>query len=452
MDTVRADATSLHGYKRGTTPNLARWATRGVAFKRAIATAPWTLPSHASMFTGRWPWECDVDLDRALDRTFPTLAEFLRDHGYATAGFASNTAFCSVEYGLSRGFAHYEDYVVSPVEALRTSALGWLIAKRVGSLLDNLFLALGLEPRHPFEVETHRKDAAQINRDALSWIARQKDRPYFAFLNYMDAHDPYLLPPGPRTHFGVTPKTLRDYQILRDWFSLDKRTCRPDEIVLARDAYDDCIAYLDNHIGRLLDELESRGQLKNTLVIIAADHGEMFGEHSRDGVPLFNHRVSLYQPEIHVPLVIIAPGETVPGSVATKLASLRDVPATVVDLLGLAKTSPFPGTSLISKTKSATASSAERAEPAVLSEFSCRDELTTDRQVPGAAPSQMRAVFSGNLMYQRTGDRGEELYDLDRDPAEQHNLAGDASRRADEQRMRRMLDQLVTQNPRQSTK
>ena len=91
LDTVRADRLSLYGYGRDTTPNLARLARRGVRFDRARSTAPWTLPSHASMFTGRWPHELAVERHRPLDATYPTLAEFLRDRGYATVGVVANT-------------------------------------------------------------------------------------------------------------------------------------------------------------------------------------------------------------------------------------------------------------------------------------------------------------------------------------------------------------------------
>ena len=114
LDTVRAESLSLYGYNRETSPRLKEFAGRGVRFDQARTAAAWTLPSHASMFTGRWPYELSTRPDRPLDDTFPTLAEFLRDHGYATAGFAANTYFCSLWYGLGRGFMHYEDVALDP--------------------------------------------------------------------------------------------------------------------------------------------------------------------------------------------------------------------------------------------------------------------------------------------------------------------------------------------------
>ena len=154
MDTVRADRLSLHGYGRKTTANLERLAPGAIRFDQARSTAPWTLPSHASMLTGLWPHQAAVGEDRPLDATYPTLAEFLSARGYLTAGFVGNTYFCNSWYGLGRGFTHYEDFydedlVVSVTETIRSSALGRCLTHLVN-------LPLGGERR--------RKDAAQINQ------------------------------------------------------------------------------------------------------------------------------------------------------------------------------------------------------------------------------------------------------------------------------------------------
>jgi hypothetical protein len=181
LDTVRADRLSAYGYHRDTTPNLARLATRGVRFDRAFSTAPWTAPSHASLFTGRWPHELTIGWDRPLDATFPTLAESLAEAGYATAGFVANTTYCSYETGLDRGFEHYEDYDVTLRGVLLCS-----------SLVER---ALAFAHKHPTWVNAlglggpskgDRKDAARINRDFLGWLDGHagRDRPFFAFLNY----------------------------------------------------------------------------------------------------------------------------------------------------------------------------------------------------------------------------------------------------------------------------
>ncbi len=124
MDTVRADRMSLYGYHRATTPRLQQFAKQGILFQNVRATAPWTLPSHASLFTGRWPHELGVEWMTPLRGTFPTLAEYLGSRGYATAGFVANTLFCSYDTGIDRGFAHYEDYELGPLAAFRTAL--WL--------------------------------------------------------------------------------------------------------------------------------------------------------------------------------------------------------------------------------------------------------------------------------------------------------------------------------------
>ena len=190
LDTVRADRMSLYGYKRSTTPALERLAQRGIRFAEARATAPWTLASHATMFSGRLPHDVKVHWQTPLRRDFPTLAEYLGSRGYATAGFVANTEYCSYDTGLDRGFTHYEDYPpdVKHLRPLRTA----LFASSAWEAISwGLWRSLG-----PFDATvrwlTHpdRKDAGSINRDFLDWLSHRQGspRPFFAFLNYLDAH------------------------------------------------------------------------------------------------------------------------------------------------------------------------------------------------------------------------------------------------------------------------
>ncbi len=303
LDTVRADHLSLYGYNRATTPNLARLARSGARFDQARSTAPWTFPSHASMFTGRWPHELSAGYNRPLDAAQPTLAEFLADRGYATAGFVANTVFCAAETGLSRGFAHYEDHVVSLAGALEVSALG----RRVLLPFERRAVALAKDllrgSTRAMGERKDCKDAGTINRQFLDWLAEQKSGPFFAFLNYLDAHTPYLLPDGHDDRFGRPARTRAEQRIIGRWWEMDKRKIGAEKVQLAIDAYDSCIAYLDEQLGQLCGELERQGVLRDTIVIVTADHGEHLGEHQ-----LFGHAGSLYDPEVHVPLVIIAPG------------------------------------------------------------------------------------------------------------------------------------------------
>jgi arylsulfatase A-like enzyme len=436
MDTVRADATGLHGAAADATPNLRRLAARGVAFDRAIAPAPWTLPSHASLFTGLWPWQLEVGLDRPLPASGPaTLAEWFAARGYATAGFVANTVFCSTEYGLARGFDHYEDHAVTPAEVLRCSSLGWLLARSAARpLLDALLPRLGRAPRHPFEADVRYKDAAEANAAALRWLdAQELGRPAFVFLNYMDAHDPYLTPPGvpmPRAR----PATAADYRLLQRWADLDKSALGERERALARAAYDDSVAYLDAQIGRLLEELERRGRLAGAVVVVTSDHGEHFGEHGHDDGPVYGHATTLYQPEVWVPLVIAGPG--VPAGVRVgRPSSLRDLAATLVELAGLGGPA-MPGASL---------AGAWRGEDGdgVLAELALRSDRPPGRRYREAHPGLSRAVVAGGLAYHRVGGGREELYDLDADPHEARDLAGEPSARAALEAMRAALEALA---------
>jgi arylsulfatase A-like enzyme len=336
LDTVAADHLALHGYHRDTMPNLSRLARRGVVFEQARSAAPWTLPSHASLFTGRWPHELGkVQAGRALDATFPTLAEFLAGHGYAAAGFVGNTYYCNSWYGLARGFARYEDYLehnvlVSPAEALRTTALGRSLIRLAGT-------AYNVRP----ETVAYMKDADRVNRDFLRWLSgRRADRPFFAFLNYVDAHDPYVPPPGFDRHFGLRPESAEDLETIRNWHTGHACASGRDK-ALAVDSYDDCLAYLDDRLGHLFDALQVRGLLDETLVVLTADHGEQFGEHGQ-----FGHGRSLYGEETHVPLIVFGPAGVPEGREVADPVSLRDVAATIADLAGLAADSPFPGRSL----------------------------------------------------------------------------------------------------------
>ena len=124
-DTVRSANTSLHGYNRATTPNLERLASRGTRFDLAFSTSSWTLPSHAGLFTGRWPHELGVNWKAPVRDDVPTLAGYLATRGYDTAGFVANLDYCSRETGLARGFAHYEDFPLSLLDTFtRYTALG----------------------------------------------------------------------------------------------------------------------------------------------------------------------------------------------------------------------------------------------------------------------------------------------------------------------------------------
>ncbi|MGH7507375.1 MAG: sulfatase-like hydrolase/transferase, partial [Longimicrobiales bacterium] len=186
LDTVRAANLSLYGYTRPTTPNLERLAAAATTFDNAFAASPWTLPSHSAMFTGRAAHELSAGWTEPLDETFPTIAEHLREHGYRTGGFAGNFFYCNSEWGVARGFIHYEDYEASLGHALLSTFPGhWLVRRLERARLDRAFW---------FHRIDGRKTAPAINRSLVRWLERDRERPFFAFVNYYDAHDPYVAP------------------------------------------------------------------------------------------------------------------------------------------------------------------------------------------------------------------------------------------------------------------
>ena len=344
LDTVRAASLSLYGHNRPTTPNLERLARRGVVFSEARSTAPWTLPSHASMLTGRWPHELSVSWDLPLDGTFPTLAEVLEREGYATAGFVGNVYYCNSLYGLARGFARYEDayenQTVSLFETVWSSGIGRRVIR-----------ALGYPTRLNEGPTSVRKTAAMLNRDVNGWLARRPaDRPFLVFLNYYDAHGPHVMHGDPGERFGIAALPLDEQLAIDERFLSLAGKPVPGDISHQRivtegfqrchDIYDSSIAYLDRQVGMLMDEIERKGLLENTLVIVTSDHGEQIGEHG-----VIAHGASLYRQEVHVPLLVIPPSSSSAAKIVERTVSLRDIPATVAEAgptWGPAEI-PFPG-------------------------------------------------------------------------------------------------------------
>ncbi len=386
--------------------------------------------------TGQWPSTLGAHWLPILDPAFPTLAGFLASRGYATAGFAANTFWCSYESGMDRGFAHYEDYPLTPGIMLGSTGPGrWLLENLRG-------------PRDYYGVKWIRsqsRDAAGINDSFLSWLSRKWDRsrPFFAFLNYLNAHEPFLSPPESGPHFGLRPESPGELKMLLEYWDRDKLKLTPREIELARDSYDDCIAALDRRIGSLLDELERRGVLEDTLVIITSDHGEHFGEHGT-----FDHGFSLYAHEVHVPLLLIS-SKVPAGRTFDQPVSLRDIPATVVDLAGLGtgRGSPFPGRSLGEHWKKSSRGDVQLTTSAI-SEVDIPLEILPQR---GHGPKERGFTMSlvqDGLHYVVDIQGTEELYDLTADPDELSDLKTDRGQ-ADKLalgRFRSVLYQALTGN------
>jgi arylsulfatase A-like enzyme len=229
--------------------------------------------------------------------------------------------------------------------------------------------------------------------------------------------------------------------LIHHWWDLDKTMLSPKGVAFAVDAYDDCIADLDEQLGKLVDELERRGVLEQTWLIITSDHGESFGEHA--GV--FCHGTSLYETELHVPLLIIPPGGSA-AQVVNEPVSLRDLTATIVDVAGLDVGAPFPGVSLARfwKQPSQAALLQPTAASPALAEVVPDDPNNRNSWGVPRRLSPLGAVKEKEWSYiRREVDDREELFHLREDPKERRNLAGDPAAQAMLQRMRTALGTLT---------
>jgi arylsulfatase A-like enzyme len=325
LDTVRADALTAYAADGASTPFLEALAQRSFVFESALAPSSWTLPSHASFLTGRYPRDLSVGWYQPLDDRPRTLPEVLCEHGFATAGFVGNTKYCPRTTGLRRGFGHYEDFTFGWGEILRHSAYVQLLDRKLGG-----FGFLGVYD------ELGRKPAHQVTDGFLRWVDGQGPRPFFALLNYFDAHAPYLpssLPDQRRT-LTHDEKTRLHELADADWSELEPQAHFLRTCYLAK------VQELDAELQRLTAELERRGLLDNTLLIVTADHGEQFGEHG-----VFSHGNSLYRPVVHVPLLIAWPSRITQGQWINTPVSLKELPATILDFVGLSAGDPLPGCS-----------------------------------------------------------------------------------------------------------
>jgi len=390
LDTARAKSMSLYGAERLTTPNIDRLAQEGVVFDWAIAPTPWTLPSHATYFTGLWPHEHGADMATRLGDDFDTLAEVLSEQGYATGGFAANMEFTLRTTGLDQGFHRYRDDSIS-------------LGRFVGSL--NFVRAPLIRARQLVGIRKGmvRKHAVDVNREFLDWLDGPADsnRPFFAFLNYFDVHAGY----EPQAPFDTLFSPAGDrYWIGDEWRVTE--SFGPTDLEELETSYDEAMAYLDHHIGLLFEELVRRGRLDNTLVVITSDHGEHFGEHG-----LLSHQNSLYMPVMRVPMVVIDRQGRVPvGARIETPVALRDIAATILDLAELP--TRLPGESLARYW---------REDPP--------GEPILTQVDNGFGRWSMRGVLYGGWNYVRNygGDVPEELYGLGDDPDELLNRATDLS-------------------------
>lgn len=417
LDTVRASDLSVYGYARRTTPFLERFAADAIRYDRAISTAPWTLPSHASIFTGRYPSELRVGFDEPLEHDAPTLAEKLGAVGYRTGGFVANTVYGSWLHGLDHGFQRYRDYPMSVSELFGASTLNRLLM-RVWNSATHSYLEAGV------------KDAPVITSEFTRWLdGVPQGQPWFAFLNYFDAHMPYDPPAPYDLMFSERPPRIRSV------YGSSRHQQDPADVRGLRDAYDGAIAYLDSQLQLLFRELEVRGELDNTVVIVTADHGEAFGEHG-----FVDHGASLYLPEVHVPLLVRLPGKAMRGCVIRDWVSLRDVAATIGELTPVGG-GAFPGSSLLAGCRGPGTSTPSDSAAGQLAGATGSPALSLIRARRHLSPwypaasGDIRGLMEGRFSILEYEGGRFELFDVEDDPGQQHDLATASGHAADRARM-----------------
>ena len=373
LDTSRADHFGAYGYERDTTPRFDRLAQDGVLFTRAIAQAGLTMVSHASFFTGLYPQRHGVRVAYAasgyrLDDGVATLASVLRDHGWRTQAFLSSFTVSDF-FGLHRGFDAVDD-------GLEGDAVDrWQTGE------DRVF----------WDVKANQRRSDETTDRALAWLPSAPE-PFFLWIHYWDPHDKKVMPPEDVVS-GFPPVPGRH---------------RAAEVAL----YDAELYFVDQQLGRVIDALKSRGLYDETVIVVVADHGQGLGDHG-----WWFHRI-LYQEQIRVPL-LIKPLSGPRGTRVDAVVRGVDLHPTVLDLAGL-------------------------EVPAGLDGRSLRGLMAGEAEPPRTAYAELLAAFDANSAFHRLRPKdalihafvdhpwklilhprdpeAHELYNLDSDPGELHNL------------------------------
>lgn len=283
IDTTRADRMGFLGSERGLTPNLDALARQSVVFTRAYSQVPLTTPSHAVLLTGTYPQFNHIeDLGASLGKDLPYLPELLRDRGYRTAAFVGSYVLdpAGTAAGFERGFDLYDAH---------------------------------FHERQPGEDRYHsvERRAAEVLSHAMTWLSRQSPGPFFIWIHFYDPHDPYDPPEPFKTRYASQP-------------------------------YDGEIAYADWVIGGLVDVLRKHDLYNNTVIAIASDHGEAFGEHGEQ-----RHGMFLYDETIHVPLLLKLPDHRFAGRRVDDRVALVDLAPTLLETAGVSVPSTMQGHSLV---------------------------------------------------------------------------------------------------------
>jgi arylsulfatase A-like enzyme len=422
VDTLRADHLSSYGYARPTSPNFDRIAQQGTLFENAISTSSWSLPAHISLLTGRYQFEHGVGNvepepwsgwgNQGLGG-FPTLGEALQQKGYRTGAFSANRTYFTESLGFGRGFQHFEDYFHSAADMFVRTLYGREFARIYLNRSDKSKITRALRFLHANSLldkdsegagayggaQGIGKPAEVVNQEVLQWIDRDRQRPFFAFLNYFDVHYPYGGPPS-------YTKPIWD-------------------LGGSIDEYDASVKYIDDTLEILLQALEQRDLAKNTLLIITSDHGESLGRHG-----LTYHGEALYWGLIHVPLVIWYPGHVPAGLRSATPVTIAAIPATIMDLAGGSGREMFADRSLSSLlSSSAVPNWPDPLSELAQSDFLDKNDMMAEKLIPTAITGSMRSLVTREWQLITHETMGDQLYDWKGDPGESSNLINTPSGR-----------------------
>jgi arylsulfatase A-like enzyme len=420
-DTVRADRLSLYGNRRVTTPFLDRWARDARVFDNVLSVASTTVPAHASMFTNRLALEHGADNTRCFLRSeLETLPEIFQANGYRTFLYSENP-FISQETGFGQGF----DAVVHPWSQAHRARSASILENKIPPRIRSPKLAGKL--RDPSIPHWALSACGILGQEVLlDWLgAGDQGRPYFAFLNYMEAHAPVITPIAYRQRMMTSEQVDRSYALnitpASIWqYTFGLRDYQPEDIEVIRGTYDASLAEMDALLQELLGRLKKTGDLRNTIVVVTSDHGEFLGEHH-----LLDHEYALYQEVLRVPLVLYYPPKVKRGREPRPVTN-QDLYPTLLSLAGLAgPASPGPGPDG-SLSISLLDPDPQRVR---LAEFPTAPEppfAEARRVKPDFDPTPYRrslaAIVDGDRKLIRGTDGRDELYILTSDPGEEANL------------------------------
>ncbi|MGQ0721291.1 MAG: sulfatase family protein [Candidatus Eiseniibacteriota bacterium] len=385
IDTARRDFFSAYGHGRSTTPRFDAFAGEGIRFDRAYSTSCWTVPAHASLFTGLWPVVHRATQESEwLDEEAVTLAELLRESGFETVCLSGNP-WISAKANLAQGF--------------ETADVVWTGKTQLEG-----------------EGLPHK-----LNRGVFRWLdARRDRRPFFLFVNYIEPHWKYQAPTAWQEEFVPGGPVAQDDPAMfpaPKWY-LHRGEIPMDRLPTRTAMYEAELAYADAVLGELLDGLRSRGLLDEALVVVTSDHGENHGDLGH-----VSHMLALNEALIRVPLAVRPPGGDRAGTVRDDRVQLADLFPTILAAAGVAPpASPMPTYDLLS----------EKVPPSrpVLAEYYYPEQVLhflPDRAAEAEAMQpylrRIRALVDGNHKLVWGSDGRHELYDLTADPTERANLA-----------------------------